>query len=217
MAPIRTFAGLALIGTALAGCSSYTNGLSTHHNPSLYSVNQPVVQRTDFVFDVASQGGGVPSSELSRLDAWFASLNLGYGDRVSIDDAGGYAGGARDDVGRVAGRYGLLVSDGAPVTAGQVPPGSLRVVVSRSTAAVPGCPVWDEQQIGARITTSPNFGCAMNSNLAAMVADPNDLVLGQAGSASVDAATSTKAIKTYRERRPTGAENLKAEATRGGE
>ena len=41
---------------------------------------------------------------------------------------------------QVAGRYGLLVSDGAPVTAGAVQPGTVRVVVSRTARQRPELP-----------------------------------------------------------------------------
>ena len=99
-------------------------------NRGLEPVNVPVVHRSDYALDVAAPGGSLPSSEAGRLDGWFRSLQLGYGDSIYVD--GDYAPAARDDVARVAGQYGMLVSNGAPVTQGSIPPGSVRVVVSRS-------------------------------------------------------------------------------------
>jgi pilus assembly protein CpaD len=64
--------------------------------------------------------------------------------------------------------------------------------------------------------TSSNYGCAVNSNLAAMVANPADLVLGRPGAETIDPATSAKAIDSYRKTPPTGASGLKAESTGGG-
>lgn len=208
-----------LLGASLAAtaCGPETNGLTPVSNPSLYSANQPVVQRTDYVLDVASTGGGVPPAELDRLADWFDSLQLGYGDRVAIDQPQGYADAAAyDDIASVVGAYGLLPSPGAPVTAGAVQPGSVRVVVSRMTASVPGCPIWEDEVVGAPERTATNYGCATNSNLAAMVADPADLVLGQAGDGSGDAATASKAIRQYREAKPTGAQGLEETVTTGG-
>jgi pilus assembly protein CpaD len=69
---------------------------------------------------------------------------------------------------------------------------------------------------GAPISTESNFGCATNSNIAAMIANPNDLVLGQEGTISGDAATASKAIKQYREAQPTGAGGLQDVNTKGG-
>ena len=91
----------------------------------------------------------------------------------------------------------------------------VRVIVSRATASVPGCPVWEDEQVGAPERTATNYGCATNSNLAAMVADPNDLVLGQEGAGVRDNVQGSKAVKLYRDRAPTGAGNLKSEKTGG--
>ena len=211
---------VALIGLAatVAGCNPGANGLTPISNPSLYSVNQPVVQRTDYVFDVASTASGLPVGERARLTNWFRTLRLGYGDRISMDEAAGYVDPkARQDVAEIAGEFGLLLADAAPITAGAVQPGSVRVVVSRTVASVPGCPIWEDPQIGVPEHTSSNYGCATNSNLAAMIADPNDLVLGQVANGSGDAADATKSVQVYRNRTPTGAGGkLNIEATGGG-
>ena len=49
-----------------------------------------------------------------------------------------------------------------------------------------------------------NYGCAVNGNLAAMVANPEDLIHGRDGSGVGDAMTSTKAVQSYRKPAPTG-------------
>ncbi len=217
MAQTRTIALIAFAlaaGIATPAAAQSRGGI----NPTVNSVNQPVVQRTDYVMDVASGGSGIGAGELGRLGDWFESLRLGYGDRVWVD-SGSYGDvRARQDVADLAGQYGLMVSEGTPVTAGTVQPGAVRVVVSRFQAFVPGCPDWSEAgENGNRISTGSNFGCSINSNLAAMIADPNDLVLGQAGSAAIDAATATKAVDAYRRRIPTGySGKVKSESTGGG-
>lgn len=185
------------------------------HGPErgLDSVNQPVVQRTDFAIELASPDGHLSALERGRLRGWFAMLGLSYGDRIFVEDPYG-RGSAIVDVSRVSSEFGLLVSEGAPVAGNEVQPGMLRVFVSRSTASVPGCP-WAEQSTSASLT-SHNYGCAVNSNFAAMVADPQDLVLGQAGSVTGDNTTATKAIKVYREAAPTGTKGLINVESRGG-
>lgn len=214
MARFKTFAAFAALGMSGAACGPVAeNGLTTVSNPSLYSVNQPVVQRTDFVFDVASSGDGVPTAELARLEDWFRSIQLGYGDRVSVADSG-YAGPrTRGDIASIVEAHGLLLNDDVPFGASPAQPGFVRVIVSRMSASVPGCPTWEDPQIGASTQTSTNFGCSVNSNLAQMIADPNDLVLGQTGSIEGDGGTAAKAIKSYRDRPQTGAGGtLKQEA-----
>jgi pilus assembly protein CpaD len=200
------FLAIIAIGTLTTACAELHPDVLAQKNASLYSVHQPVVQRTDYLLDVASSGNGLASPEAARLRAWFDSLDLGYGDRISIDPGSNYYDpAAHDDVARIAADYGLLLSDGAPVTAGTVQPGSVRIVVTRMDASVPGCPDWSYAKLsGAPVSTDSNFGCATNSNLAAMIADPNDLVLGQAGARTSDADSSNKAIDAYRRRIPSG-------------
>ena len=65
-------------------------------------------------------------------------------------------------------------------------------------------------------STSANYGCSTNSNLAAMIADPSDLVLGQAGSGTRDTGTAAKAIKVYRDTPPSGIKGLDKATTQGG-
>jgi len=188
-----------LAGPALAGARDDTRGLE--------SVNVPVVTRSDYVFDAAAPDGSLPLSEQARLDAWFRGLDLGYGDSISVE--GAYAGAARSDVARVAGRYGLLVSAAAPVSQGMIAPGTVRVVVSRTRASVPSCPNWSEKsQPNYANHTMSNYGCAVNGNLAAMVADPNDLVWGREGTGVGDAYTASRAINSYRNAKPTGENGL---------
>jgi len=209
----RTHRTAALIAAAGIAAAALPGIAAAGDNRSLYSVNQPVVERTDYVLDVAAPSGNLSAVERGRLRAWFDSLDLGYGDRVFVDEPYGPAGGTAD-VARVAAEYGLLLSRGAPVTEGEVQHGSLRIVVSRSTASVPGCPNWrSTKSINA---TSPNYGCATNSNLAAMIADPNDLVLGQSGTIVPGDARGAKAIKSYRDAPLTGAAGLKVESSKGG-
>jgi pilus assembly protein CpaD len=203
----KTLASLILIGAALSASAAdarhRTN--SRGDNQGLNSYAQPVVQRTDYVLELASPGPGLPIAERARLRAWFTSLGLGYGDSIAVESTYGN-GAARADVARVAAEYGLLLSDGVPIIAGAPEPGAIRVIVSRSVAHVPGCPFADEHQ--GPSATSINYGCSVNTNFAAMVADPNDLVLGQVGSAAGDPNTAAKAIKLYRDAKPTGSNGL---------
>ena len=179
----------------------------------VYSLNQPVVERSDYVLDLTAHDEGLSRTERARLGAWFDSLGLGYGDRVFVEEGYG-PGPGRRDVARLAADYGILLSEGAPITAGQVRPGSVRVVVSRSIAYVPDCP--NSRSTGPS-SVSANYGCAVNSNLAAMIADPADLVLGQAGSVGDGGVAGNKAIKVYREAAPTGTKGLQSISTKGGQ
>ena len=172
-------------------------------NRSLDSVHQPVVSRTDFVFDVVTDGGGVSPAEMQRLVDWMAALRVTY-------DA------ARAQIGTLVARYGLFLDKHAPITAAAMTPGTVRVVITRATASVPGCPDFSRNATAEfNGNTTSNHGCAINSNLAAMVARPEDLVLGRAAGSTSDPVTGSKAVQTLRRTVNSGTNGLKSESTGG--
>jgi len=191
------------LGLSLGACSVPTNR-------SLYSVNQPVVQRHSFTLDVNTlPDGGLSVPEQHRLSAWFEAMHLKYGDRVSVDDPT-QSRVTKSAVEGVAARYGMLVSDVAPVTEGYVTAGTARVVVSRTTAEVPNCPNWENNtDFNPNNATYSGYGCAINGNLAAMVADPEHLVHGAENTGDTVIMSNTKAIDSYRNQKPTGEGGLK--------
>ncbi|MFN3989779.1 MAG: CpaD family pilus assembly protein [Erythrobacter sp.] len=198
------------LSLGLAGCG----GMPT--NSSLYSMKQPVVERTNYTFDVATNAGGLSISEQQRLNGWFETMDLRYGDRITLDDPTANPAVA-NTVNDLASRYGLIVKGTAPATAGALNPGMARVVLTRSAARVPGCPDWSAtSDMNYNNGLSPNYGCASNSNLAAMVADPEDLLEGRKGSSETLINTSNKAIKTLRDAPPTGAAGLQNATAQGG-
>jgi len=207
--PIRSNSAIAAaivlsLGLGLSACGD------TPNNTSLYSVKQPVVERNNYTLDVAAGAGGLTVPEQQRLAEWFESMNLRYGDRVALDGAIG-SDAVREDVAAIASRHGMLLSEGAPITNGFVEPGMVRVVVTRTKAHVPGCPDWSDQ-FASNIdnATADGYGCAINGNLAAMIADPEHLLHGEEGTGETVVMSSTKAIESYRRAAPTGAGGLPA-------
>lgn len=178
-------------------------------NTTLYSTKQPVIERTNFTFDVQAGPDGLAISEQQRLNGWFETMDLRYGDRITVEDPT-LNPAVANAVNDLASRYGLIVKGTAPVTAGALAPGRARVVLTRSSASVPGCPDWSvNSDMNFNNGMSPNHGCAANSNLAAMVADPQDLLEGRKGASETLINTSNKAISTFREAAPTGAAGLR--------
>ena len=164
-----------------------------------------VGQDTRFL-DLATAGYGLAAGETDRAADWLASIGFGYGDRVALDDPAGAASpGVRAELARVVGRYGLVLSDAAPVTAGATPSGGVRLVVLRAVASVTDCPDW-RSTAALPQPFLPNFGCAAAGNLAAMIADPNDLLAGKsAPDTGSSAATAVKAIGALRQAAGTSA------------
>jgi pilus assembly protein CpaD len=196
------------LGLALAGCGGMPS------NRSLDNLHQPVVEHTNYTFDLLTQPtGGIDAEQQHRLSDWFAAVGLKYGDHVALDDPA-QAGTTHAAVEAVAGRFGLILEEVAPVTEGVIPAGQARVVISRATASVPGCPDWSgHSDANYRNATSRNYGCATASNLAAMVANKEDLVHGQDGAGNTVMLSNTKAIDAYRTKAPTGAQAVKQTST----
>lgn len=204
---LRLTAAMAL-GLLVAGCAGMPD------NRSVDNIHQPVVEHTNYTFDMTTlPEGGIDPVQAHRLNGWFAALGLKFGDHVTLDDPTDSQA-THVAVETIAARFGLIVEPVAPVTEGTIPAGSVRVVVSRAIASVPGCPDWsgttDMNNLNA---TSRNYGCATSSNLAAMVANKEDLVHGQTGLGTTIVATNAKAIESYRTKPPTGAGQLKQQAT----
>lgn len=221
MSRFITLAAVSGLGLLVAGCAAQPRNLTPTNNTSVYSLHQPVVEHTNYVFDLNTDADGVSDAELERLAGWFESIELRYGDRLSLDDGGRHDPAAHADVARLLAEYGLALEPGAPVTQGAVPPGSVRVIASRSSASVPGCPYYGEvgredPGIESPIRTGPNYGCATNSNLAAMIANPDDLIHGRDGTNSGSGTTAGRAIRAYREGQPTGRQGLQQTTTTSG-
>lgn len=206
---IQPFAGLAasVLMLTLGGCGSGT------YNAGLETVHAPVVGMADYVADFQTSEWGLAVGEAARIESWFRSLALASSDHISISHMAGHDNQTADETIRaLAWRHGLAAGT---FSASDITPGTVRVIVSRKAASVPACPDWSrpsQPEFGA--ATMSNHGCAINANLAAMIADPEDLIRGKSENLS-DPATASKAIQTYRTKAPTGAGALKAETTKG--
>jgi pilus assembly protein CpaD len=205
---------LLVVAGTLAGCGA---GGAANNNRSLDSLHQPIVSNKIFSFDVATMGGELPPSEQGKLNGWFDAMGIAYGDRIAVEDPSLYGkSAATATIRKMVELRGLMVSEAVPVTSGAVPAGYLRVTITRASAMVPGCPDWSRRNSSSdQNTTSSNYGCAVNSNLAAMVADPNDLIKGSRNE-TPDPSAATKPIRVFRDREPTGKGELKQTATSDG-
>lgn len=199
--------------TALIGLSLTVAACGGGAARGLESVHQPVVKRSQYVLDIDTTSDGVSSMESRRVAGWLDALRVGYGDRVSIEVPYGSGGGStREVLAALAAKHGLLLDDSVPVTAGDVAPGMARMIVSRVTATVPGCPDWSGSSMSNFSNRSmSNYGCAVNSNVASMVANPQDLVLGAENTNPNDTTASSRAVRNYRDGK---SNTVKAESAR---
>ena len=178
------------IALGLSGCWT--------ENRTLESVHQPVVQRTDYMLDVAATDD-LPDASAKQIVDWLNGLEPAYSDTISLDS--GMAEPAPlvlQHISALVGRYGLTLSASASVSKGTPGAGQIRIILSRRSAEVVGCPDWRRPSFAtAAGQTLSNYGCATNGNIAAMVADPADLVAGRKDKSADPNLASAKAIKDY--------------------
>lgn len=136
------------------------------------------------------------ASQIAALNILFATGDLGRGDVVVIERAPSQLAQA-PAVALLSGlsREGLIVS--LTVSASE-PEGELRLQIEHAVATAPDCPNWTKPPGNDFDNTlHSDFGCATAMNLAAMVANPRDLLAGQAmGGVVGDAAVA--AMHSYR-------------------
>ena len=177
---LAAFAAPALM---LGGCGTQNRGLE--------SVHQPVVSRTDYVFDVRRRRrrlGRRRSRPRSPAGWRRCGSAMATVSRSTIPTATAPA--RRDDV---AGDRRALRPAARRRRAGHRRAGRRRARSASSSAGrAPACRAAPISAAAAstnsKAARTSNYGCATNTNLAAMVADPVDLVRGQPGTATIDAA-----------------------------
>ena len=165
-----------------AGLTACATGLAqplapTRTSESPAAVDVTVARR---VLSVHFQPGALTPApgQIEAFNGLLAAGDVSRGDRIVIERGPAVLADARTRVLAVAlTREGLRPS---VVEAGDVAESELRLVVEHATARVPGCPDWSKPPGNDFANTlHGDFGCATAGDLAAMVADPRDLVEGR--------------------------------------
>jgi len=138
------------------------------------------VDMVQYSHDVNFSGGkSIPTDpEFDRLDAFVQSIQMGYGDQITLR---GSAPERREVLAAYIQRLGLPVSvKMIPGGKAEVAANKVSVQVERHVVTPPSCPNWsnfpgNEQ----RNTPGSNYGCAVDASLGYMIANPRDLVEGQ--------------------------------------
>ena len=148
------------------------------------------------------------SGQVEAFNGLLGAGDVGRGDRVVIERGAGLLADTRARL-----LAGALTREGLnPVVtaAADVADSELRLVVEHAEAAVRGCPDWSRPPGDHADNALPrDFGCASAVDLAAMVADPRDLVEGRP-LAPVVGDAATLAIHRYRTGAPETTEGAAA-------
>ena len=163
-------AGLALLVGACAPVTSYTDAEA----PTRLKLDTATTQ-LDLRF--APGSAALASVDAARLQRAAASGEIKPSDRVIVDVTGApYLAKLRlASVSALLLRYGIV-----PVTGVQDPPPNHAIVaVERTLVTLPPCPNWSKRPYSEFANQpSSNFGCATETNLGMMVANPSDLASG---------------------------------------
>ena len=148
----------------------------------------------------AGDATGLTDAQVAELDRFLANSMVGYGDEFSIETPSNDVSADR----RVAlssylkGR-GLVVSSVPVAYGGPLPADSVRLILNRYAVTPPPCPDWRKPATtDFNNQTSSNFGCATETNLGLMVANPRDLANGR-NLGPADAENAAKSVENYRE------------------
>ena len=201
-----------LLTLVLTGCAD--RHIEVGAVPDDYRNRHPITVREateDLELFVASSDTRLTPSDLTRVEA-FATRFRGSraaAIRVQLPKSGRNEAAARlvaDHVTDVFRRMGIartriLVSPYLPANLADTPP--LLLSFSAVVADVEPCGRWPEDLGNTHENRNyQNFGCATQSNLAAQIADPRDL-LAPRGMSEIDAERRSKVIEDYRQGRNT--------------
>lgn len=194
-------AGAAVLASGCAGAwNGEKNNLSVAEEHPI-TVDSQVVTMT-----IALSGTELSSLDKARLRSFAESyVNSGYGPLTVMSPSG--SSNDRNGQDRAAAVREYLhemgvdwsAINGAAYRAGDDRANELVLSYTHYVATPSACGIW--KGMTARDFAnlrSPNFGCATQNNLAAMIADPHDLVAPQASTAP-DAMSRIRAINAYRE------------------
>ena len=196
IARLAIVAGVLLI----AGCAEENPELTA---PAPLSVQPPPkrieVQLASFDHDIYFAPGAksLTSAQAAGLTNFLSTSGIGEGDIVTVE---GSAKSALVAARRAAviGELKLLRIDAVSATDRKLATNSVRVHADHAVATAPACPDWHKPEADEpNNVTSSNYGCATESNLAAMIVNPADLVKPKAND-TADGFVLAKGVELYR-------------------
>lgn len=138
------------------------------------------------------------SSQASNLSHFLTSNAIGERDAVSVESAPAASARSNARQAAVLAKLKNLQIQAISGTDAKLAADTIRVHADRSVVLPPGCPDWTKPEADEpNNAPSSNYGCATEVNLAAMVANPADLVKPAAGG-KADAAALARGVELYR-------------------
>ncbi len=196
----------ALIGVAslaaLSACAMPGAQQWKPESANAQKVNKVEFSRLSHTVRFTSGSPTLTSAETSRLMGFLDDSDIVYGDHLYLGAPGDDALTQKREAAlrRILAKRGVLMTV-APAAA-HAGGDEMTVQLERYVVTPPSCPNWSKPTGGdPDNTTFSNFGCATETNLGMMVAQPRDLVVGrQPGPPDADPAL--QAIQNYRAGKP---------------
>lgn len=178
----------------LGACSQqahYTGGAELERSTvTMVRLAHPVMAEPD--------GSAALSNEsTANLENFSITNNIGYGDVVLFDQGSGVSGDRIEALTLWFQKKGTSFGEADGIFGAMPAAGNITIYVERHIAELPDCQRWSRDTLNDTNNASGQpFGCTSQSNLAAMIADPKDLITGERGSTSPN--RTTKAVQVYR-------------------
>lgn len=183
--------------SALAACSSGDLAVSSPSDMDL----RPKVEMVRIAHDIAAEpsGGAQPSlASYDALYAFFERAEIGYGDAIVFDAGPNVAPERLKAFEKFVKARGLEFG-GTHILGEQPGSGVITAYIERYIVIPPECGGWaPENTRDRRNNQSAYFACATTRNLALMVANPRDLIDGQAGAGNGNAVSALQAYDAQR-------------------
>lgn len=192
---------------AAGSCASPNNTGNLMDDPA---VNHPIEVAPSFHalrVNFSNSNVGLMPDDSARFDAFVADYIQHGNGAISVSAPAG-----RDASVAIEYFGERLAAEGVPrerilVGVKDSPDGKVEIGYIGYQAQANGCGDWSANlSFTLDNQVSPNFGCAVQNNIAAMVADPRDLIAPRTMSAG-DAARRAHVYSAYRDGKPTGAEH----------
>jgi pilus assembly protein CpaD len=167
-----------VVAAALAGCAGQSPDITPSETGKTLHVDHVRVQ---YAPSFAPGKVDLSVAEVSRLESFVAQTELRPNDRVYIATASGDPLGAQrvDRIAKLLMRRGIGVQQ-VTQTEISVEPNHVLMLADRYVVSPPSCPDWSDDPATPHTNTpTSNFGCANMSNLANMIDNPRDLVMGR--------------------------------------
>lgn len=186
---------LVAAAASTVGCAAQFNG---QEQALTVAEEHPIaVDSQTVTMTLAQAGGGLSSLDEARLRAFANSyMSNGHGALTVTAPTQNGASDVRDALNRFGVPLASMVE--ADYRGGE---GSTRDIIlsfTRYVATPSACGIWEGmRERDYRNMSSPNFGCATQNNIAAMIGDPHDLI-APAAMSDPDSATRIRGVTAFR-------------------